>query len=605
MKNNYKILIGVISLVMGIILLYAYNTSLNTYQNFKLTSVKGYSKKINLPYSYHKHHPGTYTFSGEVVKSSWGGQVIRIIPDDKVISIKVNGDSLDLSQRTSGKLNDFRKGFEFDFAPFFDQEVNQIEIRVMQIGPGIMGLKMKQPSDDLFANLATVYLIALSVLILSWFRFSWGFIQLFAIGWGLRLIYFSETTYDLRSHDLSNHYHYILYMAKYWLPPSIEHAVSGAFFHPPIYYYLAAITHQIAEWFRTGPGTSYYFLQCLSLAFSMVFLFYGLQTIKYTFEKVFPTDAKNEKIHQLVEKVSGLLLVCWPSLIIHSVRIGNDPLMYAFYAPSLYYLTRWYIEGDKRYVFWSALWGGLCVMTKANGVILFATILIAGFIRGYIRKEIFKNLKQMLWPVIFFSFAIGITFAPGVILKLKGKRETVYVSNINQVSSRLVVGNSPKNFLYFDLKTFLTEAYTSPWDDKKGRQYFWNYTGKTGLFGEFKYAGKQARSLAELLSFLSIILVGFCVCRFWLLKSSEFIRLAPYLINFSLLLMGLAYMRATFPVNVDFRYILPIIIPFSSFVGASALYLHQQGSFRSRNFLIICSLVFSLLSALFFASLRN
>jgi hypothetical protein len=38
-----------------------------------------------------------------------------------------------------------------------------------------------------------------------------------------------------------------------------------------------------------------------------------------------------------------------------------------------------------------------------------------------------------------------------------------------------------ENYLWFDLRTFVTAAFTSAWDDDKGRQYFWNYLLKTSL----------------------------------------------------------------------------------------------------------------------------
>lgn len=592
-------------LFIGVILLLCYTQSLHEYSDFRLKYPQGYSKSVPIPHQGHRHLAGVYTYEGTLSPSSWASLELQIIPDDEVLEIQVDGKRLPLQDKISGSLSDYKEGFVYDFSPYLTQESHQVKIKVKQIGQGIMGLKVVQPAQAIFIPLATAFV----TLTLGFWCYlltgSWVFTGLFALGIALRMVYFGVTPPDVRGHDLGDHYGYVIYMAEHWLPPTIDKAMGGAFFHPPLYYYLGAITHQISLIFSPNGALSQLALQVLSFLLSGVYLAFGLKTIQFVFSQVFqPKDSTRDHFHQFVFVAVGLIFVTWPSAIIHSVRIGNDPLIYALFAISLYYIVHWYRQGEVKSIFWASLFGGLCTLAKANGIILLAVLGSLLLINALRKRQVFKHMMMLKWPLLFFGFSLCVTFAPGAILKLQGKRETLYVDNINNVSQALRVGNTPKNYLYFDLETFLVEPFTSPWDDQLGRQYYANYLGKTGLFGEFNYHQTLSRHMAEVISFLSVLLVIICMMGIYRTKPKEWLRHTPLSLSFFFLMAGVIYMRATFPVNIDFRYVLPILIPFCSFVGVSTLYFHQQGLTKWRTLSMVIMVLFSMSSALFILGLQ-
>jgi hypothetical protein len=76
-------------------------------------------------------------------------------------------------------------------------------------------------------------------------------------------------------------------------------------------------------------------------------------------------------------------------------------------------------------------------------------------------------------------------------------------------------------------------------------------------------------------------------------------RMAPVLLSGFFLWAGVTYMRMTFPANIDFRYIVPILVTFCALYGISILRFQQQGATRLANIGMILSGLFST-SALIF-----
>ena len=90
------------------------------------------------------------------------------------------------------------------------------------------------------------------------------------------------------------------------------------------------------------------------------------------------------------------------------------------------------------------------------------------------------------------------------------------VGNAGGNDNSVLVRNNPGNFLFFDLRTFLTQPYTDPWHDELGRQFFWNYLAKTSLFGEFKLLETpKGLWLASIISACFVAFVGFGLRGFW------------------------------------------------------------------------------------------
>jgi hypothetical protein len=75
------------------------------------------------------------------------------------------------------------------------------------------------------------------------------------------------------------------------------------------------------------------------------------------------------------------------------------------------------------------------------------------------------------------SLALDLHEALGEVIA--GKQDYLFVGNEHRTNPALTLINRPIYFVGFDFPTFLTRPFTSPWEDAKGRQWFWNYLLKT------------------------------------------------------------------------------------------------------------------------------
>jgi hypothetical protein len=83
----------------------------------------------------------------------------------------------------------------------------------------------------------------------------------------------------------------------------------------------------------------------------------------------------------------------------------------------------------------------------------------------------------------------------------------------------------------------------------------------------------------------------------------DFKRQTVILLSGFLLLAGVTYMRMTFPVNIDFRYILPILISFCVLYANSITAFHRLGATRLAGTGMIMAVLFSLSSIMFIYSI--
>jgi hypothetical protein len=247
------------------------------------------------------------------------------------------------------------------------------------------------------------------------------------------------------------------------------------------------------------------------------------------------------------------------------------------------------------------------ILTKVNAILLLPVVIILFLAKAIIGNVSFskENLKKVLFVSLAIMIATGAATYPGIKSKLSGKSDTFYISNINAVSSGLRVGNNLENLIWLDIKTFATEPFTSPWEDKYGRQYFPNYLGKTALFGEWRYGGIPMHNIAIAISVIALAMFLLSVIFLFKVPLKDIGIILPILCTSFFLLCGIWYTRATFPVNIDFRYILPIIIPFSIFYNYGIHLLLNNEKWRFAVSAIFLEMLFCLLSIAFIMEIIN
>jgi len=605
------------SLLIGVF--YSIHKIQPTYTDFTLITPSGKAEPTEFPFFKSSSESGYYRTYGKIILSPLSGTVYRITPDDEILGLNINNVPVDLSMIPAHEKRDYNKGFIYDLTPYLRTGENAIEIMYID-GGGKMGIMMSAVGSKSFATFLYVILFVISTLIahqlfkLANIKMS---IRVLFIGALLiRLMYFTVTPPDVRDHDLGDHFGYIEYLAENWLPPPVEQAVGGAFFHPPLYYYTGAVVHKITRWFEPfNKYASYRVSQLLSLFYSMGFVFFGLLIIDKLLSiyrnnadtsteevRSSTTWCNTYKNHHLFW-IIGALFAFWPVSIIHSVRIGNDPMLYFLLTASLYFMMQWYFHDKKRHLLLASFIGAAAIVTKANGEILVAVLAVIGLYKMIKSREWKAYFKLAIIPCFVLFTAVAITVAPGLILKMQGKRDKLYIDNIDGLSHANIVGNTAANYFWFDAKVFVTEPFTDPYDDRMGRQFFWNYLGKTGLFGEFKYPALLSINTAVFSSFLAVLMLIYTIVGIYHMRKSDFKTLAPVLLSGFFLWAGVTYMRMTFPANIDFRYIVPILLTFCMLYAASIIQYERIGATRMANIGKTISVLFSLSGIIFILAL--
>lgn len=569
--------------------------------NFSLTTPSGKTQQLERPGFIQSTESGIYRLSGNLDMGKYSSTILRIIPDDEILSLSVNDKLINLNSIPHHLRKDYNRGFTYDLRDYLKEGNNKIEIVYSDQG-GLMGIVISGEAEGytivLLYLLGSIFALIISLKALSTLRVSTPIKFLFIGALLIRIFYFSVTPADVRDHDLGDHIGYSEYLSTRWMPPPVDYATGGAFFHPPLYYYTGALVYRATQWFEPdNKVTIYRTQQLLSLAYSMGFVLFGLLILnellnKYHHGRNQDLETKNQDVHinHQSEQPSaitttqsslfwliGSLFAFWPVSIIHSVRIGNDPMLYFLFTASLYFIIRWYRQDQKRHLMLASILGAAAILTKANGEILIVVLGIIGLIKMIKSRDWPHYLKIAIAPCLIMLVATAITVGPGLILKLEGKRDKLYIDNIDGLSKANLVGNTASNYFWFDAKIFITEPFTDPYDDRMGRQFFWNYLGKTGLFGEFKYPSPLSVNMAVICSFFAVLMLIYCIAGLYRMSRDDLKFMAPILLSGFFLWAGVTYMRMTFPANIDFRYIVPILITFCGFYAASILSFERHG----------------------------
>lgn len=607
---------------------YLFNSIQPSFSNFEVTSPSGKKQSLETLQFIESVESGVYRLTGTITLTKQSSSILRIIPDDEIYSMSINGQPINLNIIPHEQRKDYSKGFIYDLSSFLTEGDNRVEIFYYDRG-GLMGIVISaEPNEhtvQFFYLLLLIISILLSLKLLEFLKLSTPFRVLFIAALLIRIFYFSITPPDVRDHDIGDHIGYTEYLAEHWTLPPVEYAVGGAFFHPPLYYYTGAIVYKATQLVEpTNKVIIYRVQQILSLCYSMGFVLFGLLILQELLnryaanispgfnERSIESDRKItsffRNINHSLKKDSlfwiiGALFALWPVSIVHSVRVGNDPMLYFLVSTSLYYIVRWYRYDQKRDLMISSLVGAAAVLTKANGEILIAVLGVIGLYKMVKGKQWVYYLKIAIVPCLIMLCAVAITLGPGLILKIQGKRDKLYIDNITGISTANLVGNTASNYLWFDAKIFITEPYTDPYDDRMGRQFFWNYLGKTGIVGEFKYPKPLTTNATVICSFLLILMFIYIVAGLYQMRRSDFKEMAPVLLSGFFFWAGVTYMRMTFPANIDFRYIVPILITVCALFAVSILSFERAGATRLAVTGKVISILFTFTGVIFILSI--
>jgi hypothetical protein len=257
--------------------------------------------------------------------------------------------------------------------------------------------------------------------------------------------------------------------------------------------------------------------------------------------------------------VATLLVVFWPSSIIHSVRVHNDALASLLMIASIYWLAEWDRRGERRDFYAALAAAALALLTKASAYAVAATLLLFVFLRLRSKQEPLRASVQRCALSILVLAAAG-----GLAASLRDSGETVCQTLLGRAcSGRYVppVADTLGRFIAFHPGDFLSHIETEPADP------FLNRFLKSILFGVQPlgedFDGPRHAALAGIFSGLLLIMVGVCLLGALGMRAPTLRRHRVYLAAPLILFGFLVGFRLLAPneFHEDFRHIFPALVP--------------------------------------------
>lgn len=514
--------------------------------------------------------------------------VWRIIPDDRLRRITINGQDVALDRFSEQQLGDWANGIRIDLGHWLRHGSNDIVVQVENHGgPGGLNMRPEITGIRILPYfLGFALLLAALHQLMPLTRGQHGAMLLALV---VLLAYWSVTPWQLRTHDVGldgGHFGYATWIAdRLTLPKPTD---GWTYYHPPLYYIAAALVLRGADLLAISRPEA---LQILSLGLWLVFLTASAAALRICL--------RGRETWLLVATTA---LVLWPSGIIHSIRIGNDVPTYACCALATLCMLRWWKTRRLRPVFGMALWTALALACKASAIAIAATgtaLLLWHCIRPDGRGRL-RTIAHTLILGLGVVCGIAMGLAGNIYHYLRGEMGSWLVGNVGGLADGLRVPVTVKAFLPLDVPTFLVTPWISPWDDASGRGNFWNYLLRNSLSGEFSFEGKAQYLIALIWGATLLVLGGLVLRELWrtlmpqsATHTTTAYRLRPLLLLGGFWLASLIALRiqAPYACSNDFRYIVPVLLP------AIAMAVRSGPAAR------VLLTAMGLLSAYFFASL--
>jgi hypothetical protein len=352
-------------------------------------------------------------------------------------------------------------------------------------------------------------------------------------------------------------------------------------YHPPLYYTAFAVLKNISD--RYDVNLTNRILQQAHLLLSFASIIFGVALILNLFGNSY------------VAYLAALISVFYPGFAIAAPRIGNDSLFYLGALFCMLFAQRYWRLHKNSNILLASIGASIALAAKATGFVILGVWVVI-YIVGAMRYLKIGSLRTLFASIFIIALFVGFSNYRTVINILDDKKSSL-VGNSSGLNNNLRVNNATGNYLYFDLQDYLLEPYASPWNDKGGRQYFWNYSLKTSLFGEFRFWNAPVGYVfATILSVLALLIFMLAL---WGIAHAKFKDLPPLLFTV-FLFAALIYLRVSYPYSCsnDFRYISPVLFPVIYFATRGTQILENS---RLRKFSYTGMLAFAALSFAFIA----
>ena len=573
MKNTNRYLITtLLSISLLFVLMWICTWQSVSVQKAEIAFDGGAFEEIELPFG--KDHIGHYTIKVTIDGINDENHGFRIYPDDEIHAITVNGNPISLDSISLEQRRNYGSGFIIELSQLIPNKQNVIEARLHNAS-NPAGFRIESTKRLTNTKLIAIYitLIIFCLVLLRHLSITKKQLCLLLVSLLLSTFYLSKTDERTRTFDVfegGGHKDYIEYLIEH---KELPIPGDGWEYHqPPLYYLTAALAKQSIPEDNEASGDLWG--QLFSLYLWIVFLTSSLATVNMAFRKQ-PTALL----------FASITLCLWPSGIIHSIRIGNDLGVYACYGLTFFYTVKWWKSRESTTLFWASLWMAASLLSKSNGLAvagILGALMLLHIYSAIRKKNVFEQQKIKLLRDAaiaggFFIGAILLNFADNVKHYLDGTSEDWLLSNVSaMINPGLKVNNTAINYLIFDSATFLQEPFISTWDDKYGRQYFWNFVLRSSLTSEFFFDGKLMNLWGTINGILLLMMIAGTLI-FYLQQQPSTSRRkvkrlcyqhAPWIMAlvFPFVLLLAYRIKVPLSCNTDFRYIYPVLVPILFFV---------------------------------------
>jgi len=538
-----------------------------------------YTESIKLPYTFNGEKSEVFTVSFNLLVKNESFVKFDIIPDDCIQEVLINGEFFPLNGFQG--LCDYSKGVYFDFSKYVKKGLNHFELHILNHGgPG--GLRMEQPYGG-FKSLSLMhYIFALLflfsiALILRKFKFNFIAILIILLGISMRLILYTYVGPSHYAYDTGGHLEYIKIISEEKRLPKVNEGWST--YHPPVYYVAFAAIKNVAD--KYDQNYTNRVLQQGNLLLSIASIIFGVALMLNLFGNRFAAY------------LAAIISVLWPGYVLAAPRISNDVLFYFGTLFCMLFAQRYWRMHKSSDMILATIGAVIAFSAKSNGYAILGVWIIIYVLNAFRFLKI-GSLRTLFAAMLIVLLGIGLSNHRIFVDIYNGKKPEL-IGNISGLNGALGVKNNIGNYLYFDMQDYLLEPYVSPWTDKGGRQYFWNYALKTSLFGEFRFWDSPAgRIFATMLSVLLLFILVFALWGIIHTKAKDL----PAMLFTVFLFAALIYIRAKYPFSAvnDFRFILPVVFPISYF---SVLGVEMLQHLRLKILSYVILLSFAGLSLLF------
>lgn len=399
-------------------------------------------------------------------------------------------------------------------------------------------------------------------------------------GVALRMLYFSFTPLFERAYDTNGHIEYIMHILKHWMIPAV--GTGWEAHQQPLYYLLAAIWMHTAGLFGRPFASQLNDLRFFSLLSAV-----GVFLLAIWIGKLLLREKQNQKILLLF---TGLLATL-PGLIFLSSRINNDSLAQFLSFLAFGLLLRWWQQGAERDWYILCVVLSIALLTKLTPLALLAVAVLCLLATRH------HTFPRKIHMAVILLLILGSLLGGMISLRIAERPDTLLGTNMN---SGLVVGNSLANFLALSPPRMVARPFNDNWDDRSGRQFFWESFLKSTFFGEWNFAG-QIGFLGSCILLIACFLILYLFAGGWMSSRKHLYETLPLWLTACGLLASLMSYRYTHPYssNQDFRYIPLIAIPAAYYIAYGIEHaspsLRFVGQFLAYGLMGLCAMFIVLL----------